>query len=161
MEAKGVKLMSMRDYALMHTESETLFDETILTNIENIRDYAKFLGQPIKLGDFIPCDSDGVPLEAPIPFPEHIDPSDSRFDHAYNAHVNSENDYDNAKDKCIFVGCELRNNDSIYIDGKFIMSTWQFKYDGYTDIIEDLLGKATLTSKKAIDLGLITNEDKP
>lgn len=58
----GTKLVSMTDFVL---EQITInqFDEDFTSKVVN---YANFLKQPLKLGMFIPCDDNDVPIEKPV-----------------------------------------------------------------------------------------------
>lgn len=60
----------MTDYVLENYKElvfhrDTPYDDTIVSMWSSIYDYANFLKQPPKLGDFIPCDKEGKPLEKP------------------------------------------------------------------------------------------------
>lgn len=60
---KGQKLVSLEDWVLKNEEI-CWDDESWI--LPTIRDLAKLLKSTPKLGDFIPCDLDGKPLEKPI-----------------------------------------------------------------------------------------------
>ena len=64
-----MKLISMTDFVLNQKQSESFNEKTFinesLISLENIRNYANFLIQPLKLEMFVPCDEDGNVLEEP------------------------------------------------------------------------------------------------
>lgn len=65
---KTQKLIPLLDYVLEQDNKN--FDQTDYYNIratrlENIVNYAKFLSQPLKLSQFVPCDNEGNVLEDP------------------------------------------------------------------------------------------------
>ena len=65
-------LIPMTDFVLKQNYTTTLdmsqrdFYDKELSIFEKIRRYANFLKKPLKLGYFIPCDENDVPLEEPI-----------------------------------------------------------------------------------------------
>lgn len=64
-----MKLISMTDFVLQQNYITTLdisqidFYDKELSVLSNIRNYANFLKQPLKLEMFVPCDEDGNVIE--------------------------------------------------------------------------------------------------
>ena len=101
---KTHRLISMTDFVLEQKQSESFnestFINTELISLEKIRNYAKFLKQPLKLEMFVPCDEDGNVLEKPENYIEG-------YDDAYNDEIYN---YLRAKEKVLFKGFKINGN---------------------------------------------------
>ena len=83
-------LVPMTDFVIEYAPRFNPFgtDEQILC-LDYIRNYAKFLKQPLKLEMFVPCDEDGNVLEV-VPY--------------YADGIEKVNEYKKAKERCLFEG---------------------------------------------------------
>ena len=111
-------LVPMTDFVIEYAPKFNPFgtDEQILC-LDYIRNYAKFLKQPLKLEMFVPCDENGTVLEEPQMRPERnsFDEEDMDYD------AQELYDYIKAKEKVLFEGFEFVSR----TDG-----TWLFKING-------------------------------
>lgn len=118
-----MKLISMTDFVLKKTEECRFIDDCEFAYL--IRNYAKFLKQPLTLSMFIPCDEEGNVLEEPI-----YNGVDEQY---YGVQIEK---YQKAKESVIFDGCEFVKEDE---------NSWKIKHNGniYTFLkdftIEDLI----------------------
>lgn len=142
-----LKLIPMTDYVL---EEHKNYDgiETTQNNFDNIRilalnriiNYTNFLKQPLKLGMFVPCDENDVPLHKPIYSQEEPD-RNFDFDERYLK-------YKQAKERVIFEGFEIDIKESaVYFDSNlgqelFTFRKWSSRFFGNGNeltTIEDLI----------------------
>lgn len=123
-------LQPMADFALAQGESSTFdksqidFYDEELGKLHIIRNYAKFLKQPLQLGMFVPCDEKGNVLVEPKRYAEWLDQS---------IDASEETDlciqcalYHEAKDRVLFEGFELKDK---YSNGQMYLNDW-FVYKG-------------------------------
>ena len=87
-----MKLISMTDYVLEQNsnKSSSLWCPPFV--LQNVVNYANFLKQPLKLGMFIPCDENDVPLE---------------LNETTKLNAVFLNQYQQAKDRVLFEGFEI------------------------------------------------------
>ena len=163
-----MELISMTDFVLeqnekinenfkkniLMTQGETL-DE--LNNfIDIITNYANFLKKPLKLGYFIPCDKNDVPLEEPINFEvwERLHFKNGKTEKGTIGFKEHEK-YQEAKQRVLF---EVFEYDGLYIEYKVNNLNRFFKDELRKGTIEDLLIqiddkiKLTETAKKEIGI---------
>ena len=111
-------LVPMTDFVIEYAPKFNPFgtDEQILC-LDYIRNYAKFLKQPLKLEMFVPCDENGTVLEEPQMRPERnsFDEEDMDYD------AQELYDYIKAKEKVLFEGFEFVSRTD---------ETWLFKING-------------------------------
>ena len=109
--------------------------------------YAKFLKQPLALWMFVPCDEYGNVLQEP------------KCMYIYNTQcfecsadeMRRCREYLQAKERCLFEGFEIKNNDELYYNDKLMSKDLEFQ--GIT--IENLVSKKLTLSQTAIkQLGL-------
>ena len=99
-------LIPMTDFVLKQNYTTTLdmsqrdFYDKELSIFEKIRRYANFLKKPLKLGYFIPCDENDVPLEEPI-FHEPNNESE------IGNYQLLRDEFEEAKQRVLFEGFEL------------------------------------------------------
>lgn len=155
-----MKLISMTDYVLEQI-SINQFDEDFTSKVVN---YAKFLKQPIKLGMFIPCDENDVPLDCPHNYGLlHLYPTgDFLMDASFKCAL----EYKQAKERVVFEGFELiKPSDKCYIlfykentNCQFLLkSDFSFSLREYKDdeITEDLVQyNLTITDNAVKKYGL-------
>ena len=134
---------------ILMTQGETL-DE--LNNfVDVVTNYAHFLKKPLKLGYFIPCDENDVPLEEP----KHYDlwKKHGSFTQYGESIVYKCNKFYESKQRVLFEGFEY---DGLYIEYKINNLNRFFKDELRKGTIEDLLVqiddkiKLTETAKKEI-----------
>ena len=99
------KLPSMTEYVMWlfsQDIKDIILEEKSWREIRlyQIRDYAQLLQVPLSLGQFIPCDSKGNPIEKP----EHKNPGHSTFE------MHQVQEYQEAVDSCIFEGWVIGSN---------------------------------------------------
>ena len=144
-------LKSMTDFVLQNSKEPYVEG----TKYKDIVSYANFLKKPLKLGYFIPCDENDVPLEKPKNFsPDFEDEFNSvdRDSRCY-AWYNDCKKYQEAKQRVLFEGFEY---DGLYIEYKINNLNRFFKDELRKGTIEDLLIqiddkiKLTETAKKEI-----------
>jgi len=141
---KDRKLISMVDFLI---KQDVDFDLNAIDQLEEIKvrynrnyRYAKFFQQELKLGDFIPCDKDGKPLEKP---------------HLTIYSVIELKEYQQAKERVIFEGLNYKEMKDYYVvyNEKLNGEIWYSWNKSKT--IEDLMDRElTLTESKAKQLGL-------
>ena len=92
-------LVPMTDFVIEYAPKFNPFgtDEQILC-LDYIRNYAKFLKQPLKLEMFVPCDEEGNVLEEPKIEEEYVD------EHTTQIFAQYQYDLDKAKEKVLFDG---------------------------------------------------------
>ena len=100
-------LIPMTDFVIKQNYITTLdisqidFYDKELKTLSNIRNYAKFLKQPLKLEMFVPCDEDGNVLEEPKIEEEYVD------EHTTQIFAQYQYDLDKAKEKVLFEGFKI------------------------------------------------------
>lgn len=94
------RLKSMVDFVLESTEQKLFKYNTI-----QIRDYANFLKQPLKLEMFVPCDEDGNVLEYPIDI--YYKPDFGCQKYPKECYEEDLMKYEQAKEKVLFEGFDL------------------------------------------------------
>ena len=109
----------MTDFVLEQTKNfnAVVYDdlETASINlIERIENYANFQKQPLKLEMFVPCDEDGNVLEEPTNYEKRL----SNMMTEYNDEVYT---YNQAKEKVLFEGFELKEIGSICAPNKLVI----------------------------------------
>ena len=112
-------LIPMTDFVLEQTKNfnAVVYDdlETASINlIERIENYANFQKQPLKLEMFVPCDNDGNILEEPTNYEKRL----SNMMTEYNDEVYT---YNQAKEKVLFEGFELKEIGSICAPNKLVI----------------------------------------
>lgn len=114
------KLISMVDFVLsksnLWVKDESKYSD--LNFIKSVCRYAEFLSLPLKLGFFIPCDENGVPIVEPN--------SDNYISNEYPTGENGKywsdlEQYQQARDRVLFEGFELV---------KEYENAWTFRKDG-------------------------------
>lgn len=128
-EIKLEKLISLIGFVLIHEPSR-----------QQILNYANFLNTQLKLGYFIPCDSEGNVLEEPISEYEPVNFwNEGVIDEKHNDLIG---EYEEAKKRVLFEGFEIFNGNIISCDG-----TIQVNKEFMNQTIEDLVHyKLTLTA---------------
>jgi len=63
-----MKLIPMTDFVLETLNRDVTVSYGIRNKVAEIRNYAELLKTKLKLGFFVPCDKNDVPLEEPVPF---------------------------------------------------------------------------------------------
>lgn len=98
------KLISMTDFILQQKQSESIIEKQFineeLLTLEKIRNYAKFLKQPLKLEMFVPADENGNVLNLPI----------AKDYYEYEEHLEALHFYRKAKEKVLFKGFPVKIN---------------------------------------------------
>ena len=119
------RLKSMTDFVLQNSKEPYVEG----TKYKDIVSYANFLKKPLKLGYFIPCDENDLPLEEP-----------SFIDDAFNIKLYK---YQEAKQRVLFeYKWEFKNWDSSDMENSII-----------EDLLSDeLIYTLTATAKKEIGL---------
>ena len=128
-------LIPMTDFVIKQNYTTTLdtsqidFYDKELKILSNIRNYAEFLKQPLKLEMFVPCDEDGNVFGEPEIYSQWV--RENFNDELENEErINQCKDYHQAKEKVLFEGFEPYEDyecakyEEIYIDeevcdGKF------------------------------------------
>lgn len=172
METKGVKLIGLDErIEMIQNEAHIYVDsmdylECFEKEVVKFKDFTK---QPIKLGDFVPCDKDGKPLEKPDPstYSAVWDDELRKYlwddQHEFRCYTHDLKEYSEAQSKCIFIGCTIDNYNNgsfgVLIDGK-VFAVWKNIPKYWIDFdktIEELsiIRELSLTSSKAQHLGLI------
>jgi len=106
---KTQKLIPLLDYVLEQKQSvssdEKKFINQELLSIERIRNYAKFLSQPLKLSQFVPCDENELPLEEPhnLGLIDNYPTGNLLMDKSLEKAI----EYNKAKSNVLFEGFEL------------------------------------------------------
>lgn len=96
-------LISMREFVLLRNDREEVSRQDFIM----CRDYANFLSRQPKLGDFVPCGENGVPLEKPKNYDAFKNElSRDEFDYNFTDCVN----YRQALDRVLFKGFEVCND---------------------------------------------------
>ena len=100
-----MNLISSKDFRKFLTEKSDSEYRRLRENFDN------FLEKPLKLGYFIPCDENDVPLEEPINFEvwERLHFNNGKTEKGTIGFKEHEK-YQEAKQKVIFEGFELHNN---------------------------------------------------
>ena len=147
------RLKSMTDFVLEQNYTTTLDMSQIdlydkeLSILEKIRNYAKFLKQPLKLEMFVPCDEYGNVLEEPKIKEEEIDEHTTQIFAKYQYYL------DKAKEKVLFEGFkpyedyECAKYEDVYVDeevcdGKFTIE----------ELIKDVGKTKIKLSQTALDI---------
>lgn len=108
-----MKLIPMTDFVFQLGKTSTFDTDQIdwynkeLDKLDQIRGYANFLKQPLKLEMFVPCDDDGIVLEVPENYhfyEKRLDPNEFRFN------VIDCIEYKEAKEKVLFEGISVQNS---------------------------------------------------
>ena len=136
-----MELMSMTDFILNQKQSESFNEKTFineeLISLEKIRNYAKFLKQPLKLEMLIPCDEEGDILEKPTNYEQRL----PNMMIEYNDEVYR---YKQTKEKVLFEGFEITD------ETEFLISKYGFSL--YFNQIEDFNIEHLLTWSNEIQL---------
>ena len=131
------RLKSMTDFVLEQIEVKQSTSEFK----ESVKNYAKFLNQPLKLEMFVPCDEDGYILEEPEVDKEEIDENTTQIFAQYQYEL------DKAKENILFEGFENSTIDEL----KIMFKTCKL------NIIEDFLNykeEIQLTENAVKQIGL-------
>lgn len=104
------RLISMTDFVLDQQKNHLSLRDF------NIKKYANFLKQPLKLEMFVSCDDDGNVLEIPMNYSRNKNPliRDEKLQKDYDFKFLK---FKKAESKVLFEGFEINKN---YIDGKLI-----------------------------------------
>ena len=147
---EAIKLQSMTDFVLEREDTST-FDTSQIdwydleqVKLDEIRNYARFLKQPLQLGFFVPCDEDGNVLEEPQMRPERNSFDEEDVD--YDAQELYE--YIEAKKRVLFKGFELYNDENTIRYNNIFIEKQDFK-KGLT--IESLKSYCSTTSIELTD----------
>lgn len=102
----------MTDFVLNQKQSESFNEKTFineaLISLENIRNYAKFLKQPLKLEMFFPCDNDDEILK-----PQYIAGKEEIYNEfVHEASMDKVKEYNDAKEKVLFEGFYIKRGSS-------------------------------------------------
>lgn len=150
---EAIKLQSMTDFVLEREDTST-FDTSQIdwydleqVKLDEIRNYARFLKQPLQLGFFVPCDEDGNLWEFP--------PTNEEWEWAQKDSADAEQSYkmkqfyyEKAKERILFKGfhsigeneIELLNSDNwMSFSQKTIEFTDEFGHEIEVYRIEDLI----------------------
>ena len=150
---EAIKLQSMTDFVLEREDTST-FDTSQIdwydleqVKLDEIRNYARFLKQPLQLGFFVPCDEDGNLWEFP--------PTNEEWEWAQKDSADAEQSYkmkqfyyEKAKERILFKGfhsigeneIELLNSDNwMSFSQKTIIFTDEFGHEIEVYRIEDLI----------------------
>lgn len=150
---EAIKLQSMTDFVLEREDTST-FDTSQIdwydleqVKLDKIRNYARFLKQPLQLGFFVPCDEDGNLWEFP--------PTNEEWEWAQKDSADAEQSYkmkqfyyEKAKERILFKGfhsigeneIELLNSDNwMSFSQKTIKFTDEFGHEIEVYRIEDLI----------------------
>lgn len=152
-------LKSMTDFVLEQNEKlrkdiHDNYNKLLIPQCcDRIFNYANFLKKPLKLGYFIPCDENDVPLEEP----KHYDlwKKHGSFTQYGESIVYKCNKFYESKQRVLFEGFEY---DGLYIEYKINNLNRFFKDELRKGTIEDLLVqiddkiKLTETAKKEIGI---------
>ena len=131
------RLKSMTDFVLEQIEVKQSTSEFK----ESVKNYAKFLNQPLKLEMFVPCDEDGYILEEPEVDKEEI------YENITQIFAQYQYELDKAKENIIFEGFENSTIDEL----KIMFKTCKL------NIIEDFLNykeEIQLTENAVKQIGL-------
>jgi len=142
---------SVGDYG----ESEAFRDyKSMFYKIEN---YANFLKQPLKLEMFVPCDDEGNVLEKPDTAHSKYDLliSEWEVDVDYSLFNNDCDKYQQAKEKILFEGFSVKNEDKYHVVSFKGFPTW---LTWTNKAVEDLLNneyiELTLTDSAKKQIGI-------
>ena len=150
---EAIKLQSMTDFVLEREDTST-FDTSQIdwydleqVKLDEMRNYARFLKQPLQLGFFVPCDEDGNLWEFP--------PTNEEWEWAQKDSADAEQSYkmkqfyyEKAKERILFKGfhsigeneIELLNSDNwMSFSQKTIKFTDEFGHEIEVYRIEDLI----------------------
>ena len=148
-------LIKMTDFVLEQNKNT----ETLKNNFVNCAAYAKFLKQPLTLGMFVPCDEKGNDLV-----------NDNLTEYDREMYFEEEQEYQQAKERCLFNGFEftvsqkfstvnkIKNSIHWYTKDRLYLTTK--KEDGYHSYfqlftVEDLIQcELQLTQTAIKQLGL-------
>ena len=157
-----MKLISMTSFVLKQNYTTTLdisqidFYDKELSILEKIRNYAKFLKQPLKLEMFVTCDDEGNFFEEPK--------IEDYFDDGFNFEFNQTHfkdvvlkEYQIAETKVLFEGIEFRKNGGVNFltikEDTFAFFDFNVKFKNLT--IEDLIQyNLQLTENAVKQIGL-------
>ena len=157
-----MKLISITDFVLNQKQSESFNEKTFineeLISLENIRNYAKFLKQPLKLEMFINCDDEGNFFEEPKKTNYQVDVNTkcSGWKYLYDNNDKLIGYYDDrkwkedfvkykqSKEKVLFEGFEITD------ETEFLISKYGFSL--YFNQIEDFNIEHLLTWSNEIQL---------
>ena len=131
------RLKSMTDFVLEQIEVKQSTSEFK----ESVKNYAKFLNQPLKLEMFVPCDEDGYILEEPEVDKEEI------YENITQIFAQYQYELDKAKENILFEGFENSTIDEL----KIMFKTCKL------NIIEDFLNykeEIQLTENAVKQIGL-------
>ena len=140
---EAIYLQSMTDFVLERQDTST-FDTSQIdwydleqVKLDEIRNYARFLKQPLQLGFFVPCDENGNVLEEPY--------FDGENDLYYSA---KKEEFEKAKERVLFKGFELYNDENTIRYNNIFIENQDFK-KGLT--IESLKSYCSTTSIELTD----------
>lgn len=127
-----MKLISMTDYVLeQNNKIENRDNIGLAQSHVKIVNYANFLKQPLKLGMFIPCDENDVPLYEP-----KANNYNMQSDVAYDLFNENTLEYQQAKERVIFDGFELVE---IYRYGALLEMNFDDFSEKTTILLEDTI----------------------
>lgn len=103
-------ITSMVDYIPMQTRNCTdrMQHGGVSQALHLINEYARFLKQPLKLGQFIPCDEQGRTLEPPLKADYGLaEPEFNTYIHPMECYGEDCEDYRKAQERVLFKNVEL------------------------------------------------------
>lgn len=119
------KLIGMTDFVL-----EIDNDELSEAKIESIFKYAKFLKQPLELWMFVATDQDGNVLEIPNSNNEKYNKYGINQNVFYEEiYYQDLEEYKKSKERCLFEGFEIYDEDTLRFDDIFLEYSDFFKID--------------------------------
>ena len=117
---EAIYLQSMADFVL-EREATSTFDTSKIdwydleqVKLDEIRNYARFLKQPLQLGFFVPTDLEGVlekPLESDF---DNFDLNEGGQVVDYELYNNACDEFLDAQEKVLFKGFEIRDKGNFY-----------------------------------------------
>ena len=160
---KTFRLINMTDFVLEREDTST-FDTSKIdwydleqVKLDEIRNYARFLKQPLQLGFFVPCDEDGNVLCEPDEYQEFLKIGQQGIMcwgyNIYNQCLN----FHKAKERVLFKGFEIRDKGNFYFVERKESTLFRRVLNKNTkSTIEDLLiwGNVELTETAIKQIGL-------
>lgn len=136
------KLISMVDFVLKQSNNENLEKHLCNENghqfmnyWHSVFSYAKFIKQPLKLGMFVPCDENDVPLDIPFNYDAYLM---SMLKEDFNYNEIDCMQYKQAKDRVLFEGFVYEKNGYVFN----VNSPFECRFDEESlenGIIEDIV----------------------
>ena len=120
---KEIKLISMTDFVIQNENMVKTNEIEMSKDLYNLAQYAHFLKQPLKLGMFIPCDENDVPI---------YKPDSSYYDMTVGEHEQLIK-YEVAKERVLFEGFKFKNTGLLYNERIFWVGIFN------TETIENIL----------------------